>query len=459
MKKLMPVLAVLIIFSMLLASCAPTEVVRTVVITQMVEGQPVEKIITATPLPVEPTPDTSNDPVTLRFTTWTGNETQLALLNEIAAAYKVEHPNVTVNFETIGFEDYPTKLTLQLAGGDPPDMGWVVEVVAANWIKAGVLEDLAPTLKADADYNFDDFSAGPLAGWTNGDSLYAVPFSTSPFFVIYNIDLFEAAGQATPAEMITAGEWTWENLAKASKVVAEKNGKGTYGLQASEGGNFYGGNLFQGITPFVWAYGGNLWTPDYTTCQLNTPESVEALSLVQSMVVTDKSVVPPGETISFTTGKVGMAMGQVSRIGPLKDATFKWAIAPLPAGPEGVKPTIGQAAIGVFSAGKHKAAATDFLAYITNAENVTKMAKFWPPARKSVLATDVVAKNYPVLDPAVVKAAVNESINIGQVVPSHPDFAKLDLTLRPFFDQMWTAGADVQALMDEACTAGAPYFK
>ncbi len=108
---------------------------------------------------------------------------------------------------------------------------------------------------------------------------------------------------------------------------------------------------------------------------------------------------------------------------------------------------------------KNKAAAQDFLAFITSKENVTKMAQFWPPARKSVLATDAVSKNYPTVNPASIKAAVIDSINNGAVVPSHPDFAKVDLALRPFFDKVWAKDAKVQDLMDQACKAGAAYFK
>jgi multiple sugar transport system substrate-binding protein len=454
MKKLSQIFALLIVLTMLLAACAPTEVVKTVVVTQIVEGQAVEKIITATPAP---TKDVSQEPVSLRFTTWTGNEGQLKLLNEIAAAYQAQHPNVTIKFETIAFDEYPTKLTVQLAGGNPPDMGWVVETVSAQWIKAGVLEDLTPTLKAYPGYNLEDFSAGPLSGWTRDQSIYAVPFSTSPFFVLYNLDLFAKAGEANPAELIAKGEWTWENLAKAAKNITEKNEKGTYGYNGAEGGNLYAS--MGSITPFVWANGGNLWTPDYATCQLDTPETVKGLSFIQSMVVNDKSVVPPGETVSFTTGKVGMALGQISRVGPLKDAAFKWSIAPLPAGPNGVKPTVGQAAIGVFKSGPNKAAAMDFLAFMTNEENVTKLAQFWPPARKSVLATDAVSKNYPSIDPVVFQQTITDSINNGQIIPSHPDFSKLELTIRPFFDKMWVKDADVQALMTEACKTAAPYFK
>ena len=476
MKRLSLLLALVLVATMLLTSCAaptPTtvEVVKTVVVTQVVEAKPVEKVVTqiVEAKPVEkvvtvtpaPTKDASKDPVALRFTTWTANEAQLKLLNDIGAEYKAKNPNVSVKFESLAFDDYPTKLSVMLAGGDPPDMGWVVENAAASWIKAGVLEDVAAKLKADPNFNFEDFAKGPLGFWVRDAAVHAVPFSTSPFFVIYNADLFKAAGIDNPQEMIAKGTWTWENFAKAAKTITEKGEKGTYGYSGIEGGNMFSANLWTIITPYIWSYGGDLWSPDFTTCKLNSPESVKALQLLQQMVVSDKSAVPPGDTVSFANGKSGMTFGQVSRIGALKDAKFKWGIAPMPTGPAGYKPTIGQAAIGIFKPGnpKNKAAAQDFLAFITNKDNVTKMAQFWPPARKSVLATDAVAKNYPTLDPASIKAAVTDSINNGAVVPSHPDFAKVDLALHPFFDKIWTKDANVQDLMDQACKAGAAFFK
>jgi multiple sugar transport system substrate-binding protein len=463
MNKMSLLLVLAVIVGTLMASCAPpapttVEVVKTVVVTQVVEGKPVEKVITVTPVP---TKDTSKDPVNLRFTTWTANETQLKLLNDIAAEYKVKNPNVTVKFESLAFDDYATKLSVMLAGGDPPDMGWVVENVAASWIKAGVLDDVSAKLKAYPNYDFEDFSKGPLGFWVRDAAVYAVPFSTSPFFVIYNADLFKAAGIDTPEEMIAKKTWTWDNFAQAAKTITDKGEKGTYGYAGIEGGNMYAANLWTIMTPYIWSFGGDLWTADYATCKLNSAESVKALRFVQKMVVDDKSTVPPGDTVSFVNGKVGMTFGQVSRIGPLKDGKFKWGIAPMPTGPAGYKPTIGQAAIGVFRVGnaKNKAAAQDFLAFITTKENVTKMAQFWPPARKSVLATDAVAKNYPTVNPASFQAAVTDSINNGAVVPSHPDFAKVDLALHPFFDKIWTKDANVQDLMDQACKAGVALFK
>ncbi|MCJ7623680.1 MAG: ABC transporter substrate-binding protein, partial [Anaerolineaceae bacterium] len=81
-KKLTYLLGLLAIVSMLLSACQPETIIETVIVTQMVEGQMVEVIITATPGPVkeEPAPaaeeeepvamvgfDMAPDPTTLTY--------------------------------------------------------------------------------------------------------------------------------------------------------------------------------------------------------------------------------------------------------------------------------------------------------------------------------------------------------------------------------------------------------
>ncbi len=458
-RKLYSVVSFVLLLAVLLTACAPVEVIKTVevqvmstqIVTQIVAGTPVTTIITATPAP---TKDTSKDPVTLRFTTWTSNATQLQLLADIATAYKQTNPNVTIKFDSISSDDYIQKVSIQLAGGDPPDMGWMLETAAANWIKAGALSDVSAKLKATANYDYADLTPKALAFWVRDPAaVYGIPFSTSPFFTLYNIDMFKAAGVDTPDVMIKNGTWTFENMAKAAKTIQSKAAAGSYAFGSPDATSLYTSGLWTALTPFVRAYNGELWSDDFTTCMMNKPEAVAGLQLFQNMVMVDKSVEPPGENAAFSAGNIGIAFGQLSRTTALKDAKFKWGIAPLPNGPAGLKPTIGQAALVVFKASKNQAVAQDFLAFITNKDNVTKLAAFWPPARVSVMNTDVIAKNNPQLDPAQIKAAITDSIVAGKVVSSHPDFAKVDLTGRPFFDKLWTNGAKVQDLMDQSCKA------
>lgn len=394
-------------------------------------------------------------PVALRMTVWTGSEAHLALLNEIAAAYKADHPNVNVQFDTIPFDDYTSKLTIQLAGGNPPDAGWIQETTAPAFIDAGVLADIGAALKGDTSYDYADLAAPAMGLWTRSEAVYGVPFSTSPFVLFYNRDMFEAAGLQTPTELQAAGEWTWEAFAEAARTIAAAN-PGVYGFDTVDGAG-YTSRIWHNLVPIVRAYGGEAWQDG--TCALTSPEAVQAVELYHRMVYVDKSAVPPGEQGDFFTGASAMTVGQLSRVSKLAEATFAWDIAPLPSGPAGPAPVIGQAALGVFKAGPNAAAAADFVAFMTNKENTAKLAQFFPPARSSVLATDAMARANPQIDPQSLGAAVVAGIEQGAVLPAHSEFPKIDLAARAEFDKLWSPDADVAAVLDGVCGAIDPLLQ
>src|SRR5579863_2909768 len=157
----------------------------------------------------------AQSPVKLRFTVWIGPGPAMDMLNGIAAAYTKANPNVTVQFDTVDYSDYTTKVTLELAGSNPPDGGWILENSAPQFIGSGVMMDLAPTLKAYPNYDLADFEQPALGLWVSGDSIYGLPFSTSPILMLYNADLFKAAGVPTPNDMVKQGTWTWQAFSDA----------------------------------------------------------------------------------------------------------------------------------------------------------------------------------------------------------------------------------------------------
>ena len=152
----------------------------------------------------------------LRFTVWTGSEAHLKMLNGIAESFKTTHPDVTVKFETIPAADYTQKLTFQIAGGNPPDLGWMQEDAAPTFEKAGVLTDIGPTLKAAEGYEFGDLSPAAMGLWQDGDKVYGVPFSTSPFMIYYNKAMFDAAGLEDPLALAAKGEWNMDKFREVS---------------------------------------------------------------------------------------------------------------------------------------------------------------------------------------------------------------------------------------------------
>jgi multiple sugar transport system substrate-binding protein len=448
-KKFSAVLVLFVVLALALSACQSAPKATASATTSATEAAATQVAATAVA--------TEAAPVTLRFTVWTGNEAHLAMLKSIADAYTALHPNVTVQYDTIDFDDYVSKVTIQLAGGTPPDAGWLMETAAPSFVDAGVLADLKPTLTSYADYDFADLSAPTLKLWQSGDALYGVPFSNSPIFLVYNKDLFTKAGVSSPADLIASNTWTWENLAKISKELTDKGPAGTYGFVGFDSAMFTT-QPWSTLVPVIWAYGGNTWSEDGKTCEINQPAAVQAIQLIHDMTFVDKSIVPAGEKTVFASGTVGMTLAQLSRLTQLKDAGFSYGIAPLPAGPVATPSVIGQAAIVVFDKSPNKAIAEDFVAFMTTKENFAKMAAFFPPTRVSTLDSGVLATNNPDLDPAQVEAAITNSIKNGNVIPSHVNFAKIDLAMRAEFDKLWTADAKVQDVLNAACTDSAAYF-
>lgn len=392
---------------------------------------------------------------TLRMTIWSGNAQHLAMLNGFAKGFEETHPGVTVKFDVIPFGDYVQKVTLQLAGGNPPDLGWLAEASAPTFVDAGVLKNLRSTVESTPNYDYADFSQPAMGLWVRGDAIYGIPFSTSPFLVYFNKDMFKAAGLTTPDVLAKQGKWTWDVLRQDAKKIAESTPSGTYGFESVDGQG-YGPRVWHTLMPIIRAYGGNAWSG--TTCELDSPEATKAVQLYHDMIFKDKSAVAPGEQADFFSGRAGITITQLSRVAKLQDATFSWGIAPLPSGPAGDVAVIGQAALVAFAKAAHPQLASEFLAYMTDKQNVKTMAEFFPPARTSVLDSPAFLQSNPLVSADQMKI-VADGIANGKVLPNNPNFPQIDAAARPVFDQLWHADANVGAVLKKVCDAINPLLK
>lgn len=426
------VIAVLVVLSMVLSACGSSDEVDT---TETV------------------TTEANTESINIKFTLW-GSDAHIALLTEISEEYRQTHPNVTFEFASIPVADYVSKLAVQLAGNDQPDVGWMLESPALGWEDAGALVDLSSYLKDDVEFNLSDFSESSLALWTQDDALYGIPFSTSPMFIAYNADLFDEAGLDTPSESFAKGEWTWEKFAEDAKAITDL-GNGSIGYVHIDE---ISTNPWRLLVPIMQAYGGGSWDSDGTICLMNTAESVEAVTLVHDMMYIDNSIVKPNEKVDFTSGTVGMTMRQLSWLSSLTDVTFEWDFAPLPSGPAGAKPVVGQAAVVVFNSSPNKEVAIDFLKFLMNSENSAKLSQFFPQARASVLDSGSIEATNPTLNTESIQTAIIDQIKNGTVLPSHVEYSKIDLAVRAELDKLWTIDADPTTIMDSACEVMAPYL-
>ncbi|MHB1101347.1 MAG: ABC transporter substrate-binding protein [Devosia sp.] len=387
----------------------------------------------------------AQDAVNLRMAIWSANEGHLALFNEIAAAYKETHPDVNVSFDSLAFDGYTTTLTTQIAGGNAPDLAWILETTASDFVNSGALSPLKATLEGTEGYDLGDVTERALALWRRDGEIYAYPFSTSPVGVFVNNDLIKAAGQKTPAELIATGEWTWD---KATEINAAVAASGKAGLIVRD----FNYQVWQNLTSIYKGWGAAPWSEDGKTCTFNEPAMVAAMTFIHDAIFEKKAMPGPGENVDFFAGEAAMTLTQISRASLLpKENPFAWDLVPLPAGPIGEYAVIGQAGIGVFAQGKNPQAAADFLAFFSNPESSAKLARFFPPARASLLNAEVLGAANPLLSPEQLHAVVIKGIKTGSVIPGHTNFAEIQQTARAALDALWVADADVPVVLQAVC--------
>lgn len=400
-----------------------------------------------------PTPaETPDEPIDLTMSLWATNEDQLALFQGIADAYVAENPDLvsSITFESTPAADYTTALTTQIAGGDVPDLAWVFESSALEFVDSGALYDVAPTLQGTEGYEYDDLLDSSLALWTGGgDGLYAYPFSNSPFGMFVNTDLIAAAGQPNPSDLVASGDWTWDTAFEIGSAVATSTGKS--GVVARD----FDYQLWQFLTPVWGPYGAAPWNEDGTECTFTDPEMTDALTAIHDAIFTQGAMPGPGTTADFFAGEAAMTTTQISRASLLDDS-FAWDLVPLPDGPDGHQNIIGQAGVGVMAGGAHPEIAAQFLAYFTNPENAEQLAAYFPPPRESLITTAVLGDANPKLTEDQLQQVVIDGIPGAVTLPSHKSFAEVQDVSRAQLDSLWTADADIDEVTAKVCDAIQP---
>src|SRR5258706_5910508 len=269
----------------------------------------------------------AQQPVKLRMTIWSANEAHLRLFNGIADHYKGVKPNVSVSFESLPFATYTTALTTQIAGGNAPDMAWIFETTAQDFVNSGALFPLTSTLAATPGYNLGEVSAGATERWMKDGTLYAYPFSTSPFAMFVNNDLIRKAGAKTPEELIAAGQWTWANAITSAEAVA-KSGKA--GLIVRD----FNYQDWQYLASVWNGWGGSPWSADGKRCTLADKAMADCMSFLHARIFAQKCMPGPCQHLDFFAGDAAMTITPISRASLLpKDKPFAWDLVPLPKGP------------------------------------------------------------------------------------------------------------------------------
>ncbi|MFA7189418.1 MAG: sugar ABC transporter substrate-binding protein [Sphaerochaetaceae bacterium] len=233
--------------------------------------------------------------VTLRFEQFSGTDSNDSgpALKEMIAAFEAKNPNIKVELQTIGYDDYFTQLQSKVVGGNASD---VFELNFENFVSyasEGALADIDKMVGDTAGFNQTALGAFKYDGIQ-----YGVPCSFSNVVLFYNKALFDKAGIAYPTD-----DWTWTDMEKAGKAIRAL-GNDIYGL--------YRPTTFHEFYKGVKQNGGALMTEDGKAFTMTLVQNVETLERMvgwqndSNIMPTEAQMGGMGDWDLFKSGRLGM---------------------------------------------------------------------------------------------------------------------------------------------------------
>lgn len=268
-KKIFSLIALMLAMVMMLTACGQSTAT---------ESEPAKAESTA-------------EAVTITYCNFNSSGGNEETLQKMVEAFQTEYPNITVDVETIGYDDYFTQMQTRVAGGTAPDCYELNIENFAAYANKGMLAEIAGV-------DVSGLNDTALGAFNVDGKQYGLPESFSNVVLIYNKDLFDQAGVDYPTD-----DWTQDDIQNAAEKIRAL-GDDIYGIwQPITYNEFY---------KVVAQYGGALLNEDKTEFTINSAENVEAAqTLVDRVLVSN---VQPnavqqggmGDWDMFMSGRLGM---------------------------------------------------------------------------------------------------------------------------------------------------------
>ena len=258
----------------------------------------------------------------------------------------------------------------------------------------GYLADLSTNVKANKDWNWADFQAGPAGATTYKDKVVGIPTITEQEVLYFRKDLLKKAGLGVPKTM--------DELEAAAKAIKEQN-PGIAGFVARTGKTA----AVTQFSSFLYSFGGD-FIDESGKSAVASPEAKKAYAFYGGLirnygpanVSTDMSW--PEAMAIFTQGKAGLYTEADSLYKNATDtAKSKVAdtvgFAPMPAGSAGSKAfNVPSWALGVNEASENQANSWKFIEWATSKAMTLEIQKAGVPgARTSVWNDPAGVAPYP----------------------------------------------------------------
>ena len=290
----------------------------------------------------------------VRYMNFSANDGHEKDLAGIVKAFQDANPDITVQVETVPYDNYFTKLQTSVAGGTAADAFELNYENFVTYAKNGSLAELK-------DVDAAAYKKSLYDAFNDGGKQFGLPESFSNVVLFYNKALFKQAGIAEPTS-----DWTWADEQAAAQKLTSKGIWGDY--QPVTFHEFYKA-LAQA--------GGQFLSEDKATATFDSPEGLAAANwLIGKAGKTmpteaDGAGTPDFDSKLFKSGKLAMWHSGVWMFSAMADATFEWDVVVEP-GDQAKASAMFVNGLAVSAASKNQEAAQKWITFLASSDAAAK---------------------------------------------------------------------------------------
>jgi multiple sugar transport system substrate-binding protein len=205
---------------------------------------------------------------------------------------------------------------------------------------------------------------------------------------------------------------------------------------------------------FVWQNGGRILNEDRRACALEEPRAVEALAFWAGLrhrhgvTPTPEAAADLSVSQLFIAGRVAMSFQMYPIVATYrKTCSFKWDIAPVPSGPAGRATDAVGSAFAITRQSANKAAAFEFIAWLTSAAGMRRLLAVEAPSWKRLAQSPAFVKQP---DQPKSKTVAVEAMDYARIPMQHPLYAEIMDQLTPVLMKAQRGQVSVREALAEA---------
>jgi len=329
-------------------------------------------------------PDWITNPVQVPF--WHAMQAKLGeALNGLIDEYNATHPRIKiVGTAVANYTGLQQKTVAAISGGTPPLITQAYENWVAQYMMGSYLTPMQNYVNGPNGLTQQDIADFYPIMWKDGymqdGKMWMLPFNKSTEVMYYNVDMLKAYGYDHPPK-------TWTEFAEMCQKLTKEDG--------SQWGSSFGSDvdLFYAM---VYEWGGKVLSDDYKKVLFDKDaNAINSVKFVNDLYKNGYAHFTTGYNYQtdFGAGKCAFVFASIASYTYMDKAVggkFKFAEAPLPAGPVGQYGVMYGTNVVIFGAKysqDQQNAAWDFVKWFTSTNQTARwaMQTGYLPVRKSAL--------------------------------------------------------------------------